>query len=52
MKVESPKDGAESTETEQHIMGVPTSHTVVEENNFLVIFGKKKDIEKFIEINN
>jgi trk system potassium uptake protein TrkA len=37
--------------TEQHISGVPTSQTMIKENDFLVLFGLKKDIEKFIEIN-
>lgn len=40
-----------AVKSEQHIVGVPTSNTVVKENDFLVLFGKKKDIEKFIEIN-
>jgi len=35
----------------QHILGVPHRNTVIEENDFIVIFGSNKDIEKFIEIN-
>jgi trk system potassium uptake protein TrkA len=34
-----------------HIKGVPASSTVLQENDFLIVFGKDKDIEKFIEIN-
>ncbi len=36
---------------QQHILGVPLSSTKVHENDFLVVFGKDKDIQKFIEIN-
>jgi len=34
-----------------HIRGVPVSSTVVQEDDFLIVFGKDKDIQKFIEIN-
>jgi trk system potassium uptake protein TrkA len=34
-----------------HIRGVPNSSTVLKENDFLIVFGKDKDIQKFIEIN-
>jgi trk system potassium uptake protein TrkA len=34
-----------------HIKGVPASSTVLHENDFLIVFGKDKDIQKFIEIN-
>lgn len=34
-----------------HIKGVPVSSTIVKENDFLIVFGKDKDIQKFIEIN-
>lgn len=36
---------------EEHIKGVPTSDTIICENDFLVVFGTNKDIEKFISIN-
>lgn len=36
---------------EEHIMGVPGNKTRIMENNYLVVFGKKEDIGKFIEIN-
>ncbi len=36
---------------EHHIKGVPVSSTVIEGNDFLIVFGKDKDIKKFIEIN-
>jgi trk system potassium uptake protein len=34
-----------------HIRGVPVSSTILQENDFLIVFGKDKDIQKFIEIN-
>jgi trk system potassium uptake protein TrkA len=37
--------------TGHHIRGVPASSTVLQENDFLIVFGKDKDIQKFIEIN-
>jgi trk system potassium uptake protein TrkA len=37
--------------TGHHIRGVPGSSTVLQENDFLIVFGKDKDIQKFIEIN-
>ncbi len=43
------KDG-ETTE-EQHITGVPVSSTVIHAEDFLILFGKDKDIQRFIEIN-
>lgn len=36
---------------EQHIAGVPDSKTVIEDKDYLVVFGKNKDIDRFIEIN-
>ena len=36
---------------EKHILGVPTSDTVVHENDTIVIFGSTKNIERFIKIN-
>jgi len=34
-----------------HITGVPISSTVIEKDDYLIIFGKNKDIQRFIEIN-
>jgi trk system potassium uptake protein TrkA len=34
-----------------HIKGVPSSSTVLRDSDFLIVFGKDKDIQKFIEIN-
>lgn len=34
-----------------HIFGVPVSSTVINANDSLIVFGKDKDIQKFIEIN-
>jgi len=46
----------ESIENEEkrpghHIKGVPVSSTILQEDDFLIVFGKDKDIQKFIEIN-
>jgi trk system potassium uptake protein TrkA len=43
------KNGEEAIE--QHILGVPTSDTVIYKTDTLVVFGSAKDIEKFIELN-
>ncbi len=40
-----------SKAVEQHISGVPDSKTIMEESDNLVIFGKSKDIDRFVEIN-
>jgi trk system potassium uptake protein len=37
---------------EEHIIGVPKSDQVIYETDTLVVFGMRKDIQKFIEINN
>ncbi|OFX51843.1 MAG: potassium transporter KtrA [Bacteroidetes bacterium GWA2_30_7] len=37
--------------SEQHIIGVPSYETIIKENDTLIVFGRSKDIEKFIEIN-
>lgn len=37
--------------TEQHVLGVPSSKTVVTENDTLMIFGQVKDIQRFTDIN-
>jgi trk system potassium uptake protein len=36
---------------EQHISGVPDSKTILESSDNLVLFGKSKDIDRFMEIN-
>jgi trk system potassium uptake protein TrkA len=36
---------------EQHVLGVPSSSTVIQESDTLMAFGRIKDIEKFIDIN-
>jgi len=37
--------------TEEHILGVPGSHTVIYDTDTIVVFGTIQDIERFIEIN-
>lgn len=37
---------------EQHVIGVPDTKTIIQEKDTLVLFGKNRDIEKFVEINN
>lgn len=37
--------------TEQHIIGVPRSETVVKENDTIVVFGTLRDVQRFLEIN-
>ncbi len=46
---ETEEDGEKRKEL--HIKGVPVSSTVIKENDFLIVFGKDRDIQKFIEIN-
>jgi len=48
-EVEVEKNG--ETVIEQHIIGVPRSSTVLYETDTIVVFGRSKDIGKFIEIN-
>jgi trk system potassium uptake protein TrkA len=43
--------GLDKENVEQHISGVPDSKTILENTDNLVIFGKSKDIDRFIEIN-
>lgn len=38
-------------ETEEHILGVPKSETVIYESDTLVVFGTLRDVKRFIEIN-
>jgi trk system potassium uptake protein TrkA len=35
----------------QHILGVPSSDTVIKESDTLIVFGTSRDIKRFIEIN-
>ena len=41
-----------ATVTEQHVLGVPSSKTIISETDTLVVFGQIKDIQRFCEINN
>lgn len=43
--------GDDTKTIEQHISGVPDSKTILEESDNLVIFGKSRDIDRFVEIN-
>jgi len=36
----------------QHVIGVPDTKTVIQEKDSLILFGRNRDIEKFVEINN
>jgi len=36
---------------EKHIMGIPRSTTVLYETDTIIVFGRTKDVKKFIEIN-
>ncbi|MDD2621849.1 MAG: TrkA family potassium uptake protein [Bacteroidales bacterium] len=46
------EDNAANKENSQHVLGVPDTKTVILSRDTLVLFGKNKDIEKFVEINN
>jgi len=35
----------------KHVLGVPDTKTVIEEKDTLILFGRNRDIEKFVEIN-
>ena len=43
------RNGKENTE--EHIMGVPKSDTVIQEKDTLVVFGAATSVERFLEIN-
>ncbi len=51
IKAEEEPEGQSNAPGVHHIKGVPVSSTVLQENDFLIVFGKDKDIQKFIEIN-
>jgi trk system potassium uptake protein TrkA len=36
---------------EKHIVGVPHSESVLYENDTIIVFGKTKDVERFVEVN-
>jgi trk system potassium uptake protein TrkA len=42
---------AEGEKTEEHIHGVPESKTVITDEDCLVVFGKHRDIDRFLEVN-
>lgn len=37
--------------TEQHVIGVPKSDTIIKENDTLVIFGTGKSVQRFMDVN-
>ena len=41
----------DNQQTIQHIIGVPDSKTIIQADDSLVLFGKNRDLERFIEIN-
>ena len=51
IKQEITTKNGEDINVEQHLSGVPDSKTIIEEKDYLVLFGKNKDIDRFIEIN-
>lgn len=44
-------DNGRLSATETHIIGVPDYKTIIQKDDKLVLFGKSKDIARFIEIN-
>ncbi len=51
IKRDTKSDNGKHQSTETHIIGVPDYKTIIEKDDKLVIFGKTKDIARFIEIN-
>jgi len=45
------EDRGDSIEVVQHILGVPSSDTVIKKTDTLIVFGTSRDIKRFIEIN-
>lgn len=45
------EDRGDSIEVVQHILGVPSSETIIKETDTLIVFGTSRDIKRFIEIN-
>jgi trk system potassium uptake protein TrkA len=37
---------------EVHIFGIPKENTIIYDSDTIIVLGKEKDIERFIEINN
>jgi trk system potassium uptake protein TrkA len=37
--------------TEAHIFGIPKENTIIYDTDTIIVLGKEKDIERFIEIN-
>ena len=46
------EDKGDKIEVIQHILGVPSSDTIINETDTLIVFGTSRDIKRFIEINN
>ncbi len=46
------KNNTTNDTNNQHVLGVPDTKTIILSKDTLVLFGKNKDIEKFVEINN
>ena len=42
----------QNDELKHHISGIPSANTIINSDDILVLFGKSKDITKFIDINN
>jgi trk system potassium uptake protein TrkA len=36
---------------EYHILGVPSADTILYSSDFMVLLGKREDIERFVEVN-
>jgi len=36
---------------EYHILGVPSADTILYSTDFMVLLGKREDIERFVEVN-
>lgn len=45
------EDGSGGTKMEEHIIGVPTSDTIILPSDTIIVFGRQKDIQRFVEIN-
>ncbi len=45
------KDKNGEVQEEEHILGVPSSDTVIQEKDTIIVFGQSKDVARFIEVN-
>lgn len=45
------EDKGDKIEVVQHILGVPSSETIIQQTDTLIVFGTSRDIKRFIEIN-